>query len=103
MLKLVTVLFADVTGSTAPAEARHPEDLRALMTDSFAALAGEIRAEGGTVEQVVGDAIMAVFGVPTVHEDDAVRAVRAAWRMVERLEHGTTSATRRKRSRSGSA
>ena len=86
MLKLVTVLFADVTGSTASEEARHPEDLRELMTDSFAALANEIRAEGGTVEQVAGDAIMAVFGVPTVHEDDAVRAVRAAWRMAERLE-----------------
>ncbi len=86
MLKLVTVLFADVAGSSASQEARHPEDLRALTTDSFTELAGEIRAEGGTVEQVVGDAIMAVFGVPTVHEDDAVRAVRAARRMAERLE-----------------
>jgi class 3 adenylate cyclase len=86
MLKLVTVLFADAVGSTARAEALHPEDVRALMTDYFAAMAQEIRAQGGTIEKYVGDAIMAVFGVPTAHEDDAVRAVRAARRMLERLE-----------------
>jgi class 3 adenylate cyclase len=85
MLKLVTVLFADVVGSTARAEAAHPEDVRALMTSYFDAMAGEIRAEGGTLEKFVGDAIMAVFGVPTAHEDDPVRAVRAARRMLERL------------------
>jgi predicted ATPase/class 3 adenylate cyclase/DNA-binding SARP family transcriptional activator len=85
MLKLVTVLFADVVGSTALAESRHPEDVRDLMTDYFTAMAATIREEGGTVEKFVGDAIMAVFGVPSVHEDDAVRAVRAAWRMLERL------------------
>jgi class 3 adenylate cyclase/tetratricopeptide (TPR) repeat protein len=85
MLKLVTVLFADVVGSTARAEALHPEDVRALMADYFAAMAEEIRAEGGTIEKYVGDAIMAVFGVPTAHEDDPVRAVRAARRMLERL------------------
>jgi class 3 adenylate cyclase len=86
MLKLVTVLFADVVGSTARAETLHPEDVRALMTDYFGALAEEIEAESGTVEKYVGDAVMAVFGVPTAHEDDAVRAVRAARRMLERLE-----------------
>ena len=85
MLKLVTVLVADA-GSAAPAQARHPEDVRELMTDYVAAMSGEICAEGATAESFVGDAIMAVFGVPTVHEDDAVRAVRAACRMVERLE-----------------
>ncbi|MET1008675.1 MAG: BTAD domain-containing putative transcriptional regulator [Gaiellaceae bacterium] len=85
MLKLVTILFADVAGSTARAESLHPEDVRALMADYFAAMAPEIEAEGGMIEKFVGDAIMAVFGVPAVHEDDAVRAVRAAWRMVERL------------------
>jgi class 3 adenylate cyclase len=85
MLKLVTVLFADVVGSTARAEKLHPEDVRALMSDYFAAMAKEIEAEGGTVEKFVGDAIMAVFGVPTAHEDDAVRAVRAARRMLARL------------------
>jgi class 3 adenylate cyclase/DNA-binding SARP family transcriptional activator len=85
MLKLVTVLFADVVGSTSRAESRHPEDVRALMADYFAAMSQEIRAEGGTIEKFVGDAIMAVFGVPTAHEDDAVRAVRAARRMLGRL------------------
>jgi DNA-binding SARP family transcriptional activator len=85
MLKLVTVLVADA-GSAAPAQARHPEDVREVMTDYVAAMSGEICAEGATAESFVGDAIMAVFGVPTVHEDDAVRAVRAACRMVERLE-----------------
>jgi class 3 adenylate cyclase len=85
MLRLVTVLFADVVESTARAEAGHPEDVRALMTDYFAAMKGEIEAEGGSVEKFVGDAVMAVFGVPTAHEDDAARAVRAAVRMLERL------------------
>ena len=86
MLKLVTVLFADVVGSTARAEALHPEDVRALMADFFAAMSAEIQAEGGTIEKYVGDAIMAVFGVPTAHEDDAVRAVRAGRRMLARLQ-----------------
>jgi len=85
MLKLVTVLFADIVGSTALVESRHPEDARDLMAGYFEAMAEEIHAEGGTVEKFVGDAIMAVFGVPAVREDDAVRAVRAAWRMLERL------------------
>ena len=85
MLKLVTVLFADVVASTARAERMHPEDTRALMTEYFAAMAEEIEAEGGTVEKFIGDAIMAVFGAPTAHEDDALRAVRAARRMLERL------------------
>jgi class 3 adenylate cyclase/DNA-binding SARP family transcriptional activator len=85
MLKLVTVLFADVVGSTALVETHHPEDVRALMSDFFSAMSGVIEEQGGTIEKFVGDAIMAVFGVPTVHEDDAVRAVRAACRMLGRL------------------
>jgi class 3 adenylate cyclase len=85
MRKLVTVLFADVVGSTARAEASDPEDVRATMTSYFGAMALEIRAEGGTLEKFVGDAIMAVFGVPVAHEDDPIRAVRAARRMLARL------------------
>jgi class 3 adenylate cyclase len=85
MLKLVTVLFADVVGSTARAETLHPEDVRALMTEWFDVMAHELRAEGATIEKFAGDEIMAVFGVPTAHEDDAVRAVRAALRMLEQL------------------
>jgi class 3 adenylate cyclase/DNA-binding SARP family transcriptional activator/pimeloyl-ACP methyl ester carboxylesterase/tetratricopeptide (TPR) repeat protein len=85
MLKLVTVLVADVVEPDARGAARHPEDVRDLMADFFGAMAAEIESEGGTIERFAGEAIMAVFGVPTVHEDDAVRAVRAARRMVERL------------------
>jgi class 3 adenylate cyclase len=86
MLKLVTVLFADVVRSAERAEALHPEDLRALMGNYFAAMKDEIESEGGTIEKFVGDAVMAVFGVPAVREDDAVRAVRAARRMLARLQ-----------------
>ena len=85
MLKLVTVLFADVVSSTARAERMHPEDTRALMTEYFAAMAEEIQAEGGTVEKFIGDAIMAVFGAPVAHEDDPLRGVRAARRLLGRL------------------
>ena len=77
--KLVTVLFADVTGSTALGEQLDPEALRALMTRYFVVMRGIIERHGGTVEKFIGDAVMAVFGIPTVHEDDALRAVRAAW------------------------
>ena len=86
MLKLASILFADVVESTARGERMHPEDTRALMRDYFDAMAQEIRAEGGTLEKFVGDAIMAVFGVPEAHEDDPLRAVRAARRMLDRLE-----------------
>src|SRR3954466_5817910 len=76
--KLVTVLFADVTGSTALGEQLDPEALRALMTRYFTTMRSIIERHGGTVEKFIGDAVMAVFGIPTVHEDDALRAVRAA-------------------------
>ena len=84
-LKLVTVLFADLVSSTTRMERMHPEDVRALMVDYFTTMTEEIEAEGGAVEKFVGDAIMAVFGVPVTHEDDALRAVRAARRMLARL------------------
>jgi class 3 adenylate cyclase len=85
MLKLVSVLFADVVSSTSRAERMHPEDVRLQMSEFFEAMSQEIRREGGTIEKFIGDAIMAVFGVPATHEDDALRAVRAAERMLERL------------------
>jgi class 3 adenylate cyclase len=83
--KLVTVLFADVTGSTALGERLDPEQLRDIMTSFFAAMREEIEAEGGTVEKFIGDAVMAAFGVPAAHEDDPARALRAALRMRRRL------------------
>ena len=86
MLKLVSILFADVVGSTSRAEAMFAEDIRDLMSDFFEAMTEEIRGEGGRVEKFIGDAVMAVFGVPVAHEDDAVRAARTARRMLRRLE-----------------
>ena len=77
--KLVTILFADVTGSTALGERLDPEALRALMGRYFAVTRQVIERHGGTVEKFIGDAVMAVFGIPHVHEDDALRAVRAGW------------------------
>jgi class 3 adenylate cyclase/tetratricopeptide (TPR) repeat protein len=76
--KVVTILFADVTGSTALGEQLDPEAMRAIMAQYFAMMKRVIERHGGTVEKFIGDAVMAVFGIPVVHEDDALRAVRAA-------------------------
>jgi class 3 adenylate cyclase/tetratricopeptide (TPR) repeat protein len=83
--KTVTVLFADVTGSTALGEQLDPESLRALMSRYFADMKAIIEGHGGHVEKFIGDAVMAVFGIPAVHEDDALRAVRAAAEIRHRL------------------
>ena len=76
--KVVTVLFCDVSGSTALGERIDPESLRRVMARYFETARTIVERHGGTVEKFIGDAVMAVFGVPTVHEDDALRAVRAA-------------------------
>jgi class 3 adenylate cyclase/tetratricopeptide (TPR) repeat protein len=76
--KTVTVLFADVVGSTSLGETRDPEQVRSQMAGWFERARRTIELHGGTVEKFVGDAVMAVFGVPVVREDDALRAVRAA-------------------------
>lgn len=83
--KTVTVLFADVTGSTALGERLDPESVRGIMTRYFDEMRRTVESHGGTVEKFVGDAVMAVFGVPVLHEDDALRAVRAAWEMRKSL------------------
>jgi class 3 adenylate cyclase/tetratricopeptide (TPR) repeat protein len=76
--KVVTVLFCDVAGSTALGETLDPEALRAVMGRYFDVAKAAIERHGGTLEKFIGDAVMAVFGVPTIREDDALRAVRAA-------------------------
>ncbi len=83
--KVVTILFADVTGSTAIAERLDPEQMRSIMGRFFDAMADIIHQFDGTVEKFVGDEIMAVFGLPMAHEDDPVRALRAAATMRDRL------------------
>jgi class 3 adenylate cyclase len=81
----VTVVFCDVTGSTAMGESTDPESLRALLARYFERMRGIVEAHGGTVEKFIGDAVMVVFGVPAAHEDDALRACRAALEMRDAL------------------
>ena len=83
--KLVTLLFADVTGSTQLAEELDAEVVRELMSAYFDLAREEIEARGGTVEKFIGDAVMAVFGVPVAHEDDPARSLRAALAIRKRL------------------
>jgi class 3 adenylate cyclase/tetratricopeptide (TPR) repeat protein len=79
--KVVTVLFCDIVGSTALGESLDPEVLRARLGRYFDEMKTIVERHGGTVEKFIGDAVMAVFGVPQLHEDDALRAVRAAVEM----------------------
>src|SRR6185312_3023085 len=68
--RVVTIMFADITGSTPLADRLDPEDMRAILTGYFNLMAEQIRRHGGTVEKFIGDAVMAVFGAPLAHEDD---------------------------------
>src|SRR6187401_3500563 len=96
--KVVTVLFVDVTGSTELGERVDPETMRRAMGRYFTLAREVIERHGGTVEKFIGDAVMAVFGIPQVHEDDALRAVRAATEVRDALErrseHGIEIAVR---------
>ena len=83
--KTVTVLFCDITGSTELGETLDPERLRALLARYFERMQKIVEGHGGVVEKFIGDAVMAVFGVPVSHEDDALRAVRAAVEMRDAL------------------
>src|SRR5438445_1408944 len=83
--RLVSVLFADLSGSTPLGERLDPEDLRRILGAFFAALVRPIQRYEGTVEKYMGDAVMAVFGAPVSHEDDAERTVRAAVEMQRAL------------------
>ena len=83
--KTVTVLFCDLSGSTELGEQTDPEALRALLARYFEQMKAIVVAHGGTVEKFIGDAVMAVFGIPKAHEDDALRACRAAVEMRDAL------------------
>jgi class 3 adenylate cyclase/tetratricopeptide (TPR) repeat protein len=84
--KLISVLFCDLVGFTARSDEADPEDIRATLAPYHARLRSEIDRYGGTTEKFIGDAVMAVFGAPVAHEDDAERAVRAAFRIIESME-----------------
>jgi len=83
--KTVTVVFSDLKGSTPLAERLDTEALREVLNQYFNTMRAVLERHGGTVEKYIGDAIMAVFGLPQLHEDDAMRAVRAAAEMQEEL------------------
>ena len=76
--RLVTVLFVDLVGFTGRSESSDPEQVRDLQREYFGAVAAEVERYGGSVEKYIGDAVMALFGVPQAHDDDAERALRAA-------------------------
>ena len=82
--KTVTIVFSDLKGSTNLGEALDSESLREVLSRYFDEMRGVLEEHGGRVEKYIGDAIMSVFGLPTLHEDDAIRAVRAAYEMQAR-------------------
>src|SRR5918912_890727 len=84
--KTVTVLFCDVTGFTGLGERVDPEAMRRVMLRYFDEMRAVLERHGGTIEKFVGDAVMAVFGIPQLHEDDALRAVRAAVELRDAVE-----------------
>jgi class 3 adenylate cyclase/tetratricopeptide (TPR) repeat protein len=88
--KLVSVLFCDLVGFTARSDEADPEDVRATLGPYHERLRSEIERYGGTTEKFIGDAVMAVFGAPVAHEDDAERAIRAAFRIIESMRELST-------------
>src|ERR671935_2949464 len=83
--KVVTALFADLVGSTALAEGLDPEEVKLIVGEAVARIVQAIEEYGGTVKDLAGDGVLALFGAPVSHEDDAERAVRAALRIVDEL------------------
>jgi len=93
--KLVTLVFCDLSGSTRLGERLDPESVRDLMFRYFHTVRSAIERHGGMVEKFVGDAVLAVFGVPVAHEDDALRALRSAAEVRDRLERLNVELERR--------
>ncbi len=84
--KVVSVLFVDLVGFTSRSDRADPEDVRATLRPYHERVKADIERFGGTVEKFIGDAVMAVFGAPVAHEDDAERAVRSALRILDTIE-----------------
>jgi len=83
--RIVTALFADLVGSTALGERLDPEELKLIIADAIARVIGAVEAFGGTVKDLAGDGVLALFGAPVAHEDDPERAVRAGLRIIEEI------------------
>jgi class 3 adenylate cyclase len=84
--KVVSILFVDLVGFTSRSDDADPEDVRATLRPYHARVKADIERFGGTVEKFIGDAVMAVFGAPVAHEDDAERAVRSGLRILETID-----------------
>src|SRR5713226_7959688 len=93
--RTVTIVYSDLKGSTALGERLDAEMFREVLSQYFARMKAVLERHGGTVEKFIGDAIMAVFGLPRAHEDDALRAVRAAYEMKIALHALNTELERR--------
>ena len=89
--KVVTVLFCDLVGSTARADGADPEDVQAALAAYHGLVRAELERHGGTVEKFIGDAVMAVFGAPVAHDDDAERAVRAGLSVLAAIERANAA------------
>ena len=90
--RIVTILFADIAGSTALGEAMDPEDMRALLARYYAMAREVVESHGGTIEKFIGDAVMAIFGLPRAHGDDAERALAATEALREHIRAEPTLA-----------
>ena len=83
--RVVTALFADIVGSTPLSERLDPEDLKLIVADAIARMIGAVEAFGGTVKDLAGDGLLALFGAPIAHEDDVERAIRTGLRIVDEI------------------
>ena len=93
--RLVSVLFADLVGFTPFAEERDAEEIREMLSRYFEIASDVIGRYGGTIEKFIGDAVMAVWGTPVAHEDDAERSVRAALELVDAVQGPRARRSRR--------
>src|SRR5215467_14059315 len=83
--RVVTAVFADLVGSTALGERLDPEELKLVVGEGVARVIGAVESFGGTIKDLAGDGVLALFGAPTAHEDDPERAVRAALKIRDEL------------------